>query len=103
MPPLTGELFVDGGAAANDLLLYLQASSANRTVARPAHIETTALGAAYLAGLAHGVWSSVDELRSLRAIPTLFEPGQEELSIDRPTWRRAVERTRGWAAIPSDA
>ncbi len=103
MPPLTGELFVDGGAAANNLLLQLQASNANRTVARPADIETTALGAAYLAGLAHGVWSSVDELRSLRPAPTLFEPGREVLAIDRPTWRRAVERTRGWATIQSGA
>ncbi|MCY3895351.1 MAG: glycerol kinase GlpK [Chloroflexi bacterium] len=103
MPPLAGELFVDGGAAANDLLLQLQAASAARTVARPADIETTALGAAYLAGLAHGVWSSVDELRSLRPAPTLFEPGREVLAIDRPTWRRAVDRTLGWAATASDA
>ena len=58
MPALTGPLLVDGGAAANDLLLQLQASSAARTVARPSDIETTALGAAYLAGLAEGVWSS---------------------------------------------
>lgn len=103
MPPLAGELFVDGGAAANDLLLQLQASSANRTVARPADIETTALGAAYLAGLAHGVWSSVDELHALRSTPTHFEPGREDLAIDRATWRRAVQRTRGWASAPSDA
>jgi len=103
MPPLQGELFVDGGAAANDLLLQLQASSANRPVARPVDIETTALGAAYLAGLAEGVWASVDELRSLRPDPALFESGLETLAIDRPTWRRAVGRTRGWAAPPSDA
>lgn len=102
MPPLTGDLLVDGGASANDLLLLLQASSARRTVARPADIETTALGAAYLAGLAQGVWSSVDELRSLRPAPTLFEPGRDALAIDRPTWRRAVQRTRGWAAKTSD-
>lgn len=103
MPPLTGQLLVDGGAAANDLLLQLQAASAGRSVARPADIETTALGAAYLAGLAQGVWADVDELRSLRPAPTLFEPGQASPSIDRPTWRRAVQRTRGWAAAPSDA
>lgn len=103
MPPLAGDLLVDGGAAANDLLLQLQASSANRTVARPVYIETTALGAAYLAGLATGVWSSVDELRSLRDDPARFAPGQSSLSIDRQTWRRAVQRTLGWAATPSDA
>ena len=103
MPPLTGELLVDGGAAANDLLMQLQATSAARAVARPADIETTALGAAYMAGLANGVWSSVDDLRSLRPPPTLFQPGQATLATDRPTWRRAVQRTRGWAAAPADA
>ncbi len=103
MPALSGQLLVDGGAAANDLLLQLQADSAARTVARPADIETTALGAAYLAGLAEGVWSSVDELGSLRPAPDLFEPGLETLSINRPTWRRAVQRTRGWAATPNGA
>ena len=103
MPELTGQLLVDGGAAANDLLLQLQAASSARTVARPADIETTALGAAYLAGLAEGFWSSVYELRSLRPAPALFEPGLEALSIDRRTWRRAVQRTRGWAVTSSDA
>ena len=103
MPLLSGDLLVDGGAAANDLLLQLQAASAARTVARPADVETTALGAAYLAGLAQGVWSSIDELRSLRDDPARFAPGQSSLSIDRPTWRRAVQRTRRWAAAPSDA
>ena len=103
MHPLAGDLLVDGGAAANDLLLQLQAASAGRAVARPADIETTALGAAYLAGLAQGVWSNVDELSSLRSAPTLFEPGNETLAIDRPTWRRAVQRTRGWAAVADDA
>ena len=103
MPPLAGQLLVDGGAAANDLLMQLQAASAGRTVARPADIETTALGAAYLAGLAQGVWSSVDELRALRPPPTLFEPDREALAIDRPTWRRAVQRALGWAETPSEA
>ena len=100
MPPLAGDLLVDGVAAANDLLLQLQAALAGRAVARPADIETTALGAAYMAGLATGVWAGVDELRALRPAPTLFEPGQAAPAIDRATWRRAVERTRGWAASP---
>ena len=103
MPPLTGRLLVDGGAAGNDLLMQLQASSASRSVARPADVETTALGAAYLAGLAAGVWSGVDELRSLRPAPTLFEPDREVLTIDRATWHRAVQRARGWAATPGNA
>ena len=103
MPPLTGRLLVDGGAAGNDLLMQLQASSASRSVARPGDVETTALGAAYLAGLAAGVWSGVDELRSLRPAPTLFEPDREVLTIDRATWHRAVQRARGWAATPGNA
>ena len=83
--------------------MQLQASSASRSVARPADVETTALGAAYLAGLAAGVWSGVDELRSLRPAPTLFEPDREVLTIDRATWHRAVQRARGWAATPGNA
>ena len=102
MPPLAGQLLVDGGAAANDLLLQLQAALAARTVARPADIETTALGVAYMAGLAQGVWTSVDELRSLRPASTLFEPGQAVPAVDRATWRRAVRRTLGWASAPGD-
>ena len=90
--PLT-ELRVDGGAAANDFLMQFQADLLGRPVVRPANIETTALGAAYLAGLATGVWSGIAEIESFWKADRRFEPRldagrREELYAG---WRRAVE------------
>jgi glycerol kinase len=97
--PLT-ELRVDGGAARNDLLMQFQADIAGVPVVRPEVTETTALGAAYLAGLAVGVWSGTDELERLWRAERRFEPGMSEDQRAQlmATWRRAVERARGWAA-----
>jgi glycerol kinase len=97
--PLT-ELRVDGGAARNDLLMQFQADIAGVPVVRPEVTETTALGAAYLAGLAVGVWSGTDELARLWRAQRRFEPGMSEDQRAQlmGTWRRAVERARGWAA-----
>jgi glycerol kinase len=94
-----GVLRVDGGAAANDLLLQLQADVLDVPVERPVVGETTALGAAYLAGLAIGYWSGLDEIAANWALDRRFEPA---MSADRRAallhgWRRAVERSRGWA------
>ena len=91
-------LRVDGGAAANDLLLQLQADLLGVPVERPVVAETTALGAAYFAGLAVGLWSGLDEIRGNWALHRAFEPS---MSGDRrgsmlEGWRRAVERSRGW-------
>jgi glycerol kinase len=91
-------LRVDGGAAANDMLLQLQADILGVPVERPVVAETTALGAAYLAGLATGYWSSLDDLTANWALERRFEP---HLSDDRRAsmlagWHRAVERSRGW-------
>ncbi len=93
------ELRVDGGAARNDLLMQLQADVLGIPVVRPAVTETTALGAAYLAGLAVGFWSGADEIASMWAADRRFEPA---LSADQrqarlSQWRRAVERSRHWA------
>ncbi|MCH8814761.1 MAG: glycerol kinase GlpK [Chloroflexi bacterium] len=93
------ELRVDGGAAANDLLLQLQADILNREVVRPTVLETTALGAAYLAGLAVGFWKDIEEVaghwrEDKRFTPQMPEERREELYTG---WKRAVERTRGWA------
>jgi glycerol kinase len=93
------ELRVDGGAAANDLLLQIQADILGRDVVRPAVTETTALGAAYLAGLATGFWKSTDDVAANWRIDRRFSPeireGQrEELYAG---WKRAVERVKGWA------
>jgi len=96
--PLT-ELRVDGGASVLDLLLQIQADQLRVPVARAAVRETTALGAAYLAGLAEGVWSSTDEVAGLWRQDAEFTPRAPQSVVDsrHATWRRAVERSRRWA------
>jgi glycerol kinase len=98
MHPLSA-LRADGGAAAMDLLLELQAEQSRMPVARPASLESTALGAATVAGLAEGVWSSLDELAGLWAAEAVFEPQLPVELTDavHDVWRRAVERSMGWA------
>ncbi|HEX7038857.1 MAG TPA: glycerol kinase GlpK [Trueperaceae bacterium] len=100
--PLT-ELRVDGGAARNDLLMQLQADLAGVTVVRPAVTETTALGAAFLAGLAVGVWGGEDEVASLWREERRFEPRLPETEREamRSRWAEAVERAKGWDAGPA--
>lgn len=95
--PLT-ELRVDGGAARNDLLMQFQADVLGVPVVRPEVTETTALGAAYLAGLAVGYWSSQQEISSLWRVEKRFEPGMstDERGQRLASWRRAVERSRAW-------
>jgi glycerol kinase len=89
-------LRVDGGASANDLLLQLQADQLQRLVERPVIAETTALGAASLAGLATGVWSSRAELAAAWQLDRRFTPGPRDEAA-HARWRSAVERTKGWA------
>jgi len=94
------ELRVDGGAAANNLLLQVQADILGRDVVRPAVPETTALGAAYLAGLAVGFWKDTDEVArnwrvDRRFTPRMASERREELYAG---WKRAVQRAMGWAA-----
>ena len=92
------ELRADGGAAANDLLMQFQADVLQRPVVRPAVIETTALGAATMAGLAVGTWSGTEELGTSLGIDRVFEPAMapERAAELRGHWARAVERSRGW-------
>jgi glycerol kinase len=92
-------LRADGGASAMDFLLQLQADQLGITVARPASVETTALGAAMLAGLSEGVWSSLDELSSLWRLDREFAPLGDTALGDAAyaAWLRSVERARGWA------
>jgi glycerol kinase len=85
------ELSVDGGAAANDLLCELQATQLQVPVRRPQVAETTALGAAFLAGLATGTWSSTDELRDTWRLDKRFEPGERN-DDDYAAWQDAVRR-----------
>ncbi|HSL59726.1 MAG TPA: glycerol kinase GlpK [Acidimicrobiales bacterium] len=92
-------LRVDGGASVMDLLLRHQADQLGVTVSRPANQETTALGAAYLAGLAEGVWGSLDDLEAHWALDLEVTPSSDRAAADaaHATWRRAVERSRHWA------
>lgn len=92
-------LKVDGGASANNLLMQMQADFINAPVKRPACIESTALGAAYLAGLAVGYWESREDIRKKWAVDRMFMPAmEEEKRQDKIAgWRKAVERTFGWA------
>jgi glycerol kinase len=93
------ELRVDGGAAANDFLCQFQADVIDVAVLRPAVIETTSLGAAYLAGLGAGLWRSLDDLAGRWTLERRFAPalGGAARQAQVETWRRAVERARGWA------
>ncbi|MFN9186642.1 MAG: glycerol kinase GlpK [Betaproteobacteria bacterium] len=96
--PIT-QLRVDGGAARNDLLMQMQADLSGVPVVRPRVTETTALGAAYLAGLATGVWASQEEIAALWQVDRRFEPAiDEDARAERLTrWQRAVQRAREWA------
>jgi glycerol kinase len=92
------ELRVDGGAAVMDVLCQLQADLLGIPVRRPRHTETTALGAAFLAGLGAGVWDDAD-LAALWKLDREFEPhmSRDEAESRQAAWRRAVERSRRWA------
>ena len=93
------DLAVDGGAALNDWLMQFQADVIGRRVRRPAMVETTALGAAGLAGLAAGVWPDVDTFLGAQPEPAFFEPAMDDAA--RATlllgWQRAIAATRSWS------
>jgi glycerol kinase len=100
------ELRVDGGAAANNLMLQFQADLLGVPVVRPRITETTALGAAYLAGLAVGYWKSRDDVKAKWAIERRFEPrlARDEVAHRRARWTEALRRSRDWeehsSAVP---
>lgn len=93
------ELRVDGGATANDLLMQFQSDILNTRVLRPTITETTALGAAYLAGLAVGYWKSIEDIQQQWQIDRTFTPAMDEDKRNQLTfgWQRAVNTTIGWA------
>ena len=97
-------LRVDGGASVMDLLLHLQADQIRSPVERPATSETTAVGAAWLAGLAEGVWGSLDDLSARWARERSFSPASSAVAADSAYagWRRAVERSLDWAPHTAD-
>ncbi len=93
------ELRVDGGASVSDIMLQIQADMIRCNVNRPKTVETTALGAAYLAGLAVGVWKDKEEIEKNREVDKIFEP-QMDIEIRNRLydgWKRAVECSKGWA------
>ena len=93
------ELRVDGGASANNFLMQFQADIVGRTIRRPMIRETTALGAAYLAGLATGVWDSLEDIRSQWTLDRLYTPQMAPARREQlcAGWRKAVSRARDWA------
>ena len=92
------EMKVDGGAVANDFLMQFQADLNRSAVVRPEILETTAMGAAYLAGLAVGFWKDLDEIRKYVAVERRFEPQADEETVRRKIerWHEAVGRAGGW-------
>ena len=98
-------LRVDGGASANNFLMQFQADISGTDVIRPACIETTALGAAYLAGLAVGFWNDSDEVRENWQMEKTFVPTltEKERNLRLRGWKKAVECTRGWAKDETSA
>lgn len=91
------ELRVDGGAAKNNLLMQFQANVLGQTVIRPQTTETTALGAAYLAGLAVGYWVNVEEIKKQWHIDTKFEPDLKiDMHLAKKKWSEAVYRAQSW-------
>lgn len=96
------QLRVDGGASANNLLMQIQADILQVPVVRPTVIETTALGAAYLAGLAVGFWKGRDAVKASWKVDRIFEPaiGADELAHRRSRWSEALKRAREWEEQP---
>ena len=94
------ELRVDGGASVMDVLCQFQADQLGVPVLRPTEHETTALGAAFLAGLAEGVWDSTDALAGSWTLDARYDPAADRTVADvlHAQWRRAVDRSRGWAS-----
>ncbi|ELY29585.1 glycerol kinase, partial [Halogeometricum borinquense DSM 11551] len=97
-------LRVDGGAVKNNFLCQLQSNIVGTDIVRPMVDETTALGAAYAAGLAVGYWSNLDELRDNWQIDREFSPDDSAENVDGRygRWKEAVDRSRDWAREGSD-
>ena len=98
---LSGELRVDGGMIANDLLMQFQADILDRPLVAPPIAETTALGAAYAAGLAVGFWSGLDELRAMDRPDRRWEPAMDAATraAGIARWHKGVERSLGWVDL----
>jgi glycerol kinase len=97
------ELRVDGGATVNNMLMQFQADLLGVPVVRPVVTETTALGAAHLAGLAVGFWEDTKEIAALWRTDRIFQPAPApDLDTRRRDWKRAVEHAKGWSKDPRE-
>ncbi len=92
------ELRVDGGASVSNIMLQIQSNLASSKVNRPKLVETTALGAAYMAGLAIGFWKDLDEIENIREVDRIFVPAIDNVTREEMLkgWRKAVDRARDW-------
>jgi len=98
------ELRVDGGASVSNIMMQIQANLINTPVNRPKCVETTALGAAYLAGLAVGFWNNMDEIENIREVSKVFTPEMDKETRDKlyGGWKKAVERSMKWEETIED-
>ena len=95
------ELRVDGGASVSNIMMQIQSNMIGTYVNRPKTVETTALGAAYLAGLAVGVWKDLEEIETNREVDRVFVPEMDKDTRDKiyKGWLKAVERAKSWEEI----
>lgn len=93
---------VDGGASANDTMIQLQADLLSCEVVRPAETESTAMGAALLAGLGVGIYGSLEELKGLLQVDRNFEPQPDDFTNIRTQWSKAIQATKGWITPSND-
>jgi glycerol kinase len=93
------ELRVDGGACVDDLLMQIQADVLNASVVRPAVTETTAMGAAYLAGLAVGYWTSIDEIEKQWKVEHSFAPDHQNADALAEGWYKAIKAAKYWSEL----
>ena len=92
-------LKVDGGASVSDVMMQFQADILNKPIDRPKMVETTAFGAAFLAGLATGVWNDISDISAIRQSQRIFTPSMDQAEVAKylKDWKRAVERAAAWA------
>ena len=93
---------VDGGASANDTMMQIQSNLLGCPVIRPMETESTALGAALLAGLGTGIWSELEELKELAEIDQTFGPADGDFTLLRQQWNKGINSTKGWIEASAD-
>ena len=93
---------VDGGASANDTMMQIQSDLLGCPVIRPIETESTALGAALLAGLGMGIWSGLEELEELAEIDQTFNPADGDFTLLRQQWNKGINSTKGWIEASAD-